>query len=104
MAMKENSKKVLEYLVTNFMKMPEIAEIIKDDSTPEDEVRIDGAGGPNISSDSPSMDFGSPDDDGNVDMSGAFENTSDETPDLDEAPEVNNGFTDAEFAEFEDNI
>lgn len=100
----DTQKKVLEYLVTNFMKMPEIAEIIKNDSTPEDEVSIDGTGGPNLSSDSPSMDFGSPDNDGNVDMSGAFENTSDETPDFDEAPDVNNGFTDAEFAEFEDNI
>ena len=92
----DSQKKVLCHLVNAVMKMPEIATIIQEDKTPEEDIDIEGSGGPG-------GDFGSdlgPD----IDMSDDFsdfdassetgEDTSDESPE--------GGFSDSDFSEFED--
>ena len=89
-------KKVLSYLVNNVMKMPEIAQIIDEDVTPEEEVDIEGGGapgGPDLD-----IDFGGevPSDEVEVET---------ETPEEEEEPSsTEGGFSDEDFADFEDTL
>lgn len=96
-------KKILEDLVANVLKMPDIAEYIHQDQTPEDEVAIDGemSGGSG-------PDLGGPP----VDMSDTFSgetstgSSSSEGSESDESSssETSGGFTDAEYQEFQDTL
>lgn len=89
-------KKVLSYLVSNIMKMPEISQMIDEDVTPEEDVDIEGAGspgGPDLN-----IDFGgeSPSDEIGVET---------ETPETPEEPSsTEGGFSDEDFSEFEDTL
>lgn len=88
-------KKVLSYLVNNVMKMPEIAQIIDEDVTPEEEVDIEGGGapgGPDLD-----IDFGgeAPSDEVEV---------GEETPEEEEPSSTEGGFSDEDFADFEDTL
>ena len=93
-------KKILNHLVSTVMKMPEIAEMINEDTTPEEEIDIEGGpggGGADLDIDiGGAEDFG--DEEGSVDMSGAFDDGGDS------GDETEGGFSDADFAEFEDEI
>ena len=94
----DTQKKILSFLIRNVVNMPEIATMIDEDGTPDDEVSIEGGpGGGGI----------------NIDMGTSF----DETPDFNEGPESTESeggeeetspadmtFSDTEFAEFEDEI
>lgn len=88
-------KKVLSYLVNNVMKMPEIAQIIDEDVTPEEEVDIEGGGSP-----------GSPDLD--IDFGGEVPSdeveAETETPEEEEPSSTEGGFSDEDFADFEDTL
>lgn len=89
-------KKVLSYLVSNIMKMPEISQMIDEDVTPEEDVDIEGAGspgGPDLN-----IDFGgeAPSDEVGVET---------ETPETTEEPSsTEGGFSDEDFSEFEDTL
>ena len=89
-------KKILNYLVANVMKMPEIATMIEEDQTPEEEIDIQGGGG----SGGPSID---------INMSGPGPDESDISAEFDnldqgETSEIGGGFTQEDFSEFEDTI
>lgn len=95
----DTQKKILENLFREVMKMPELAEMIKEDMTPEEDISIDGSG---IT--------GGGGSDLDIDIGGAPESGG-EGPDLDfgsdEGPSAGGeegGFTNAEFSEFEDEI
>ena len=90
-------KKILENLVSEILKMPEIANFIREDQTPEEEVAIDGemTGG----------DFGGPDIDidtsgegGTSDMSDAFSGGGSE------GSSDSGEFTADEYSSFEDEL
>lgn len=70
----DTQKEILEYLITNIMKMPEISEIISKDTTPEDEIQIDGE--MSQPDRSPSINIDIPTTDNTVDATSQF--TSDE--------------------------
>lgn len=91
-------KKVLEYLITDILKMPELGALIKEDNTPDEDVSVDGEmsspdfGGGDLGG---FDDFGDGDDVGLSDMSDEFKggaNDSDEE------------FTADEYASFEDEL
>ena len=93
----DTQKKILAYLMTNIINMPEIATMIEEDGQPEEDIDIEGGpgGGPDI----------------DIDIGGE---SFDETPDFEETSETEGGeeetspsdmtFSDTEFGEFEDEI
>ena len=92
----DTQKKILNYLVANVLKMPEIAEMIEEDETPPEEIDIEGGAGG----------FGGPDLGGSnepVDISAEFEGPEsggESGPAGGESPE--GGFSEEDFQEFED--
>lgn len=91
-------KEILQGLVADVLKMPEIAEILKKDKTPEEDIDVEGdvrpGGGPDIDIDV----GGGPG--GEVNMTSEFEG-GEETETS--SPE-SGGFTDQEYSEFEDTL
>lgn len=86
-------KKVLDHLISNVLKMPEIAAIIEEDKTPEEEVQIDGEEPSGVGPDlGPSSDFA---EDSSVDASDVFSRESGDTE---------GGFTQDEYSSFEDEL
>lgn len=92
-------KGILEYLVRNILKMPDIAEMVQEDKTPEEEVEIDGemsgvGSGPSLG---PSFS------DNSVSI-----NSSDTSSDLSRSTDSDSsdegGFTDSEYSSFEDEL
>ena len=93
----ETQKKILKKLIEDVLKMPEISAIVQEDKTPPEDVSIDGemSGGPDLDLGGGLDDFGVPDDDfDTVDMSDDFGSE----------PSVDDGFTDAEYSAFEDEL
>lgn len=91
----DTQKKILTHLISNVMKMPEIATMIEEDTTPEEEISIEGgggSGGPDID-----IDVGGPGL-GETDISTDFEEVGSEG-----GPE-SGGFSSEDFSEFEDTI
>lgn len=89
-------KEILEYLINNILKMPEIADIINTDTTPEDEVVIDG--------DLSAGDFGGPD--VNIDLGGSDDlgTTLELGTEREDNSDASMEFTDDEFSSFEDEL
>lgn len=81
-------KKILDHLVSEILKMPEVAEMIHEDATPEDEISIDG--------EMTSPDFSEP--------PGASEGTVDISSTFGDTPEDVEDFTEDEFKSFEDEL
>lgn len=95
----ETQKEILTKLVSEILKMPDLAEIIEKDQTPDEEVMVDGemsSGGPDLDIDigdvGPEPTTGDGD---SIDASDVFGDSS-------ESPE--GGFTDAEYSSFEDEL
>lgn len=88
-------KDILEYLVSNILKMPEVADFVSKDKTPEDEIDIDGM----MSSPPKSTPSGG----GVTDITKEF-SSAPSTPSSDEDSEPSSGFTDQEYSEFEDEL
>lgn len=85
-------KEILEYLINNILKMPEVADIINTDTTPEDEVAVDGdlsTSGPDVN-----IDLGGSDDLGTLELGAERDSNSDASME----------FTDDEFSSFEDEL
>lgn len=91
----DTQKKILEFLMSNVMKMTEVANFIKEDKTPEEEIAINGS--PVSGGDFKGPDIGGPEP-SSSDMNEPEDFTSDNTPSGEDA------FTDDEFAEFEDDL
>lgn len=91
----DTQKKILEFLMSNVMKMTEVANFIKEDNTPEEEIAINGS--PASGSDSRGPDIGGLEP-SSSDMNEPEDFTSDNTPSGEDA------FTDDEFAEFQDDL
>lgn len=89
-------KKILENLVSEILKMPEISEIIKQDQTPDDEVAIDGE----MSAEPMSPPSGG----GTSDMSDIFSGESGEESSSETSSSSSGGFTDQEYSEFQDTL
>lgn len=84
-------KKVLSYLINNIMKMPEIADIIDEDMTPEEDIEIQG--GSSGFTPRTKVDIDLPDiDTDTLDITSS-------TPDSTEG-----GFSEEEFSEFQDEL
>lgn len=92
----DTQKKILEFLMSNVMKMTEVANFIKEDSTPEEDISING-------SPVSGSDFGSPDIGGFEPSSSDIDKPEDFTSD-NSTPSGEDIFTDEEFAEFEDDL
>lgn len=95
----ETQKEILTKLVSEILKMPDLAEIIEKDQTPDEEVMVDGemsSGGSDLDIDigdvGPEPTTGDGD---SIDASDVFGDSS-------ESPE--GGFTDAEYSSFEDEL
>lgn len=95
----ETQKEILTKLVSEILKMPDLAEIIEKDQTPDEEVMVDGemsSGGPDLDIDvgdvGPEPTTGDGD---SIDASDVFGDSS-------ESPE--GGFTGAEYSSFEDEL
>lgn len=89
----DTQKEVLTYLFSSIMKMPELAEIIKKDSTPDEDIEIEGGGsGGDFSVD---LNTNVPDSDEEVETEISNQSNEDNS-DL--------GFTQDEFSEFEDQM
>lgn len=95
----ETQKEILTKLVSEILKMPDLAEIIEKDQTPGEEVMVDGemsSGGPDLDIDigdvGPEPTTGDGD---SIDASDVFGDSR-------ESPE--GGFTDAEYSSFEDEL
>ena len=92
----DTQKKILNHLVANVMKMPEVATIIEDDTTPSEDIAVDGemsdidTGGPDIDIDLGSSGGGSSD--LSTEFSGGTES----------GESSGEGFTDEEYSSFED--
>lgn len=85
-------KGILEYLLRNILKMPDIAEMVQEDKTSEEDIAIDGemtgpVGGPPVS-----------------DFSDDTVSISTSALPSDEGPSDGGGFTDAEYSSFEDEL
>lgn len=91
----DTQKKILTHLISNVMKMPEIATMIEEDTTPEEEISIEGgggSGGPDID-----IDVGGPGL-GETDISTDFEESGSE------GGSESGAFSEEDFSEFEDTI
>lgn len=84
-------KKILDHLVSKILKMPEVAEMIHEDATPEDEISIDG--------EMTSPDFSEPPgaSEGTTDLSDTFGGGGETSEDVED-------FTEDEFKSFEDEL
>lgn len=96
----DTQKKILNYLVANVMKMPDIAEMIDKDGTPEEDINIEGGGG---SGGAPDIDIDMGGGGDTADMSDAFEETGEESGEED-VEGTEGGFTDEDYASFEDEL
>lgn len=96
----DTQKKVLVDLINNVMKMPDIASIIKEDTTPEEEIDIDVTGGGGGAPSFAPSDL----DEGPIDMSNEFEAPSTEfESETETTPSGEEEFTDQEYQNFMDN-
>lgn len=77
----DTQKEILEYLITNIMKMPEISEIIAKDTTPSEDIQIDG-------------EMSQPDSSSSINIDIPMDNTVDAT----------SQFTSDEYSSFEDEL
>lgn len=95
-------KKVLEHLITDILKMPELAALIREDDTPDEDVSVDGEmSSPDFGGGDFDSDFGGFDDEGSrsdstIDMSSEFDDEGTEESGGEE------GFTSQEYSSFED--
>ena len=93
-------KKVLNKLISDILKMPEVADIVKEDETPEEDIGIEGdPSGDEFDVDSEG-DFGGPEsgDEETSDISNDFDS------DFDSDAGSEDKFTDDEFSQFEDEL
>lgn len=93
-------KKILNHLIANVLKMPEVAEFVKKDGTPEEDVDVDAS---NAGADS--VDSGSDVDFGGDDVGGG--SAGGDTADMSDAfggGSADGGFTDDEYSSFEDSL
>lgn len=96
----DTQKKILNHLITNILRMPEIAKFIEEDETPEEDIDIDGSSGGGFVGGS--SDFGF-DEEPADDFSSVDTTSSSSTSDSGDSG-TEGGFSDSDFAEFEDNI
>lgn len=91
-------KKILTHLVSNVLKMPEIATIIKEDTTPEEEIDIEGSD----TSVGGSSDLSTPDMGGSSETTDATAVFSGESSDSSSGSDTE--FSDAEYDSFQDEM
>lgn len=95
----DTQKKILVHLVSNVMKMPEVASLIEEDLTPSEEIDIQGGGGSGGSDLDVDIDMGGGGPEDTMDISDEFEAEGDF-----DTGETEGGFSAEDYASFEDEL